>query len=51
MLDLPKPDLHERERARRESAAEREWIIRNDKSLGLANFLLPTLALAVLVLI
>ncbi len=47
----PNNDLHERERTRRESVAEREWIVRNDKQLGAANFVLPALAMAVLILI
>ena len=44
-------DQHERERARRETVAEREWITHNDKRLGAANFVLPALAMAVLILI
>ncbi len=51
MLARPKNKTHERERARHETAAEREWIIRNDRSFGASNFVLPALALAVLILI
>ncbi|MEZ5809908.1 MAG: hypothetical protein R3D45_00710 [Rhizobiaceae bacterium] len=51
MYARPKNSTHERERARRETVAEREWIIRNDKRLGAADLVLPALALAVLVLI
>lgn len=47
----PKTNTHERERARCETVAEREWMIRNDKRLGPANLVLPVVALAVLVLI
>lgn len=48
MLDKPKNDLHERERARRETVAEREWMIRNQRKVGPADLVLPTLAMAVL---
>lgn len=51
MVARPKNRTHERERARHETVAEREWIIRNDKRFVPAELVLPGLVLAALILI
>lgn len=51
MLDRPKNELHERERARRETIAEREWVRRNERKFGPADLVLPAMAMAVLIML
>lgn len=45
------PHRNWRETANRDAIAEREWIMGQEKKIGIADFLLPALAIAALVIL